>query len=159
MKLLLILLPILLSIELNNPVRNQTKDENLIQNTNIRFNSIDFSKLEIKFYQVGCFNHDRYRMNFTTANNGLYINVYGYSTSDCENLKINSEDSDKLLVRRYMRYNELNNIKNILITDQTKNSTMLNIININYNGSNYRFHDNSISPNWKKYINNLTKHI
>ena len=155
MKLLFILIPLFSFIDLYSPVSNQTKDDNLIQNTNIRFDSVDFEKIEIKFYQVGCYNHDRYRMKFTNTNNGFYVNVYGYSTSDCENLKLDLEKSDKLIARRYMKYDEIKHLKDILITDQTEMSTMFNIININYKGAVYRFHDNNANPAWRKYIYNL----
>ena len=48
MKLLFILIPLFSFIDLYSPVSNQTKDDNLIQNTNIKFDSVDFEKLEIK---------------------------------------------------------------------------------------------------------------
>jgi hypothetical protein len=159
MKLLLILIPIFLHNELYSPVRNQKKDDKLIQNTDINFNTIDFSKLEIKFYQFGCYNHDRYRINFTKENSRVFINIYGHSTSDCENFKFNKEESDKLLVSRYLKNDELKHLKDILVTDQNEVSTMYNIIDINYNGAIYKFHDNNASPEWRKYIYNLTKNI
>jgi hypothetical protein len=159
MKLLLILISIFLHNELYSPVRNQKKDDKLIQNTDINFNTIVFSKLEIKFYQIGCYNHDRYRMNFTKVNNGVCINIYGHSTSDCENFKFNEEESDKLLVSRYLKNDELKHLKDILVTDQNEVSTMYNIIDINYKGAIYKFHDNSVSPEWRKYIYNLTNNM
>jgi hypothetical protein len=156
MKLLFILIPLFSFIELYSPVINKTKDDNLIQNTNIRFDRMDFSKLEIKFYQVGCYNHDRFRMNFTKANNGFYINIYGYTTTDCRNLQLDTESSDKLLASRFIKNEEIKKLKDILTTDQTSMSTMFNIVNINYNGAVYRFHDNDANPAWRKYIYNLT---
>ncbi len=156
MKLIFILIPLFSFIELYSPVINQTKDDNLIQNTNIRFDRMDFSKLEIKFYQVGCYNHDRFRMNFAKANNGFYINIYGYSTTDCRNLQLDIESSDKLLARRFIKNEEIKKLKDILTTDQTSMSTMFNIVNINYNGAVYRLHDNDANPAWRKYIYNLT---
>ena len=159
MKLLFILIPLFSFIELNSPVSNQPKDNNLIQNPNIRFDSVDFSKLEIKFYQIGCYNHDRFKINFTKANNGFYINIYGYSTTDCKNLKLDIEESDKLLTSRFIKNEEIKVIKDILTTDQTAMSTMFNIVNINYNGAVYRFHDNDSNPAWRKYIYNLTNLI
>lgn len=159
MKLIFILIPLFSFIELNSPVSNQPKDDNLIQNTNIRFDSVDFSKLEIKFYQIGCYNHDRFKINFTKANNGFYINIYGYSTTYCKNLKLDIENSDKLLTSRFIKNEEIKIIKDILTTDQTTMSTMFNIVNINYNGAVYRFHDNDANPAWRKYIYNLTKQI
>jgi hypothetical protein len=159
MKLLFIFIPLFSFIELYSPVSNQSKDDNLIQNTNIRFDSVDFSKLEIKFYQVGCYNHDRYRMNFSKANNGFYIKIYGYSTTDCKNLNLYLEESDKLLASRFIKNEEIKQLKDILITDQTSMSTMFNTVNINYNGDIYRFHDNDANPKWRKYIYNLTNLI
>lgn len=159
MKLLFILIPLFSFIELNSPISNHPKDDNLIQNTNIRFDDLDFSKLEIKFYQIGCYNHDRFRMIFTKANNGFYINIYGYSTTDCKNLKLGIEESDKLLTSRFIKNEEIKVIKDILTTDQTAMSTMFNIVNINYNGIVYRFHDNDSNPAWRKYIYNLTNLI
>ena len=155
MKLLFILISLFSFIELYSPVGNQKIDDNLIQNTNIRFDSVDFTKLEIKFYQIGCYNHDRFRMNFTKANNGFYINIYGYTTTDCKNLKLDIEESDKLLTRRFIKNEEVKILKDILTTDQTAMSTMFNIVNINYNGAVYRFHDNDVNPGWRKYIYNL----
>ena len=159
MKLIFILIPLFLFIELYSPVINQTKDGNLIQNTNLDFRNIDFLKFEVKFIQVGCFNHDRYRMNFTKENDNLYLNVYSYSTSDCEKYNSQIENQDKLLLRRLISNEDLIKIKEILVTNQAATSTMFNTITINYKGSNYTFYDNSVDPKWKRYIYYTTNNL
>lgn len=152
MKIPLILISIFAFSSLMTPNHYQIKNDNLIQNTNLDFRNIDFLKFEVKFIQVGCFNHDRYRMNFTKENDNLYLNVYNYSTSDCEKYNSQTENQDKLLLRRLIRKEDLIKIKEILVTNQAATSTMFNTISINYKGSNYTFYDNSVDPKWKRYI-------
>jgi len=159
MKILLILIPLLSFSKLMSPIHYQEKNDNLIQNTNLDFRNIDFSKFEVNFLQVGCFNHDRYRLNFTKVNDRLYLNVYGYSTIACEKINSQSESQDKLLASRLIKNEDLVNLKSIFVTDQTAKSTMFNKISIKYNGSIYKFYDNNGDPKWKRYIYYVTNNL
>ncbi len=159
MKLIFILIPIFSFVEIRDPIFSIKNDTRLIQNTNLNFDKIDFSKLEISFLQVGCFNHDNYVMKFNKAENGFNIKVYGFSSNNCKNLKFKKEGIGQLLASKFIKNEDLVHIKDILTTDQTKISTMFNVISIKYNGAVYAFHDNNNIPEWRKYIYNLTNQI
>ena len=157
MKASLLLIPLFAYTQVLSPVYVVKEDKRCIQNTDIRFDQIDFSKLELKFYQIGCFNHDRYRMNFIKVNNGYHINVYSYSTVDCQNLKANPENLDKLITTKFIHDTSMGHIKEILVTDQMHRSTMHNTIEINYKGAVYSFYDNDPDPKWKAYLYTLLR--
>jgi hypothetical protein len=125
----------------------------------MNFKNIDLTKLEVKFVQAGCFNFDRFKMTFKKNQNEYYINLYGYSTNDYEKIKLHPENTDKLIISRVIKPYELNQIKDILIIDNTAISTMLNLIIINYNGTIYKFNDAHYNPEWKKYIYTILNKI
>ncbi len=152
MKLLFILIPIFSFVEVTNPVYIKKQNDRLIQNTNINFDSLDFTKLEINFYQIGCFNHDNYRINFKVTKNETFVNLYGNSTTDCEGFKFTQSKANNLLVSRPINKEELLQLKDVLTTNQNQMSTMHNLIDINYNGAEYKFHDMCPEPEWKKFV-------
>lgn len=152
MKLIFILFTLLSYLNVYTPIHKLKFDSNTIQNTNLNFKEIDFEKLEVAFYQVGCYNHDRYRLNFKKGKEGYYIKLYGYSTKDCEEIKLHLAKDDKLMVVKFLKNEQMDEIKNILVTDQTEQSTMNNGISIKYNEAVYDFYDNSVSPKWQAYF-------
>jgi hypothetical protein len=152
MKLIFILIPIFSFVEIRDPIFSIKNDTRLIQNTNLNFDKIDFSKLEISFLQVGCFNHDNYVMKFNKAENGFNIKVYEFSSNNCKNLKFKKEGIGQLLASKFIKNEDLVQIKDILKTDQTKISTMFNVISIKYNGEVYSFQDMSPAPKWKNFV-------
>ena len=156
MKLLLILITLMSYLKVYSPIHIFKVDNNTIQNTNLNFKEIDFTKLELDFYQVGCYNYDRFRLNFKKSKEGYYVRLHGYSTADFEALKSHPSKEDKLIVVRFLKDEQMDEIKNILVTDPTARSTMNNWISIKYNGASYSFHDNSVSPKWKDYIYHIS---
>ena len=149
---LLILLSILPFSNLSNHTNFKKKDNRLIENTNIRFDSIDFTRLELKFTQVGCYNHDSYKINFQKVDSGYILNFYGYSTNDCEKLKQHLENDDKLLKSKFFKNSEINIVKDVLTSEDFIYSTMNNSINIIYEGKEYKFYNNCPYPKWQIFI-------
>lgn len=150
MKLALILLPLLSFIKVNSPVYLHKHDKRFIQNTNLNFESIDLSKLELTFFQEGCFSHDKYHLKFTKATNGYNVSLYGLSSYSYNRL-----NTDLLITTSFISKDSLSEIKEILVTDQTRHTTINNQIEIAYNGALYTFNDNHPAPKWQSYVYKL----
>ena len=152
MKLTLLLLPLFSFLNVNSPVYLHKHDPKFIQNTNINFENIDLSKLEVTFFQIGCFNRDQYRINFTKANNGYMIHVY---YPPIQYSDITKSSPFKLIASKFIGNENLQEIKDILVTDHAIKSTMYNEIDISYNGVNYTFYDRTPNPLWQSFIHKM----
>lgn len=155
MKVFFITICILTFVVANTPTWFKNNENEVVQNTNIKFDNIDFSKLEINFKQVGCFNYDSYKITFTKRETRIYLNIFGSSMSDFKKSKKMTE----LLVNKLLQKEEINYFKEILKTDPTKYSTMFNMIDIKYNDTRYKFYDHNSNPKWKEYIYSKIKAI
>jgi len=150
MKLTLLLIPLFSFLNVNSPVYLHKLDPKFIQNTNINFENIDLSKLELTFFQSGCFHHDKYRLSFKKAENGYLVSLYGLSSYSYDHL-----DTDLLITTSFLSKDSLSAIKNMLVTDQTRHTTIYNQIEIAYNGALYTFNDNHPAPKWQSYVYKL----
>jgi hypothetical protein len=150
MKLALILLPLLSFLNVNSPVYLHKHDKRFIQNTNLNFETIDLSKLELTFFQEGCFSHDKYHLKFTKALNGYDVSLYGLSSYSYYHL-----NTDRLITTSFISKDSLLAIKEMLVTDQTRHTTMNNQIEIAYNGALYTFNDNHPAPKWQRFVYKL----
>lgn len=150
MKLALILIPLLSFLKVNCPVYLHKHDKRFIQNTNLYFETIDLSKLELTFFQEGCFSHDKYHLKFTKATNGYNVALYGLSSYSYNHL-----NTDLLITTSFISKDSLSAIKEMLVTDQTRHTTIHNQIEIAYNGALYTFYDNHPAPKWQYYVYKL----